>query len=211
MQLKLFKRWKIKILHFFLPKVCVICKKEGEDLCFECIDKLTPSSPSFIDGTEVFSCFIYDENIAKILHEVKYNEKAEITNVMARFIISSYLKEFNNGILIPIPISFLKRVRRGYNIPHLISFFIKKKLGLKIETILKKRNALSQVGLTKKERTINAKSFFSLQRNSNLQGKTLILIDDIITTGATIKSAINELKKLEPEQIKVFTFAKREI
>ena len=211
MLLKLLAKWKIELLHFFLPKVCVICKKEERDICLECVDKLVPSSPTFIDETPVFSCFRYDENIARILHEVKYNERGEIASVMSKFMLSFYEEELKDGVLVPIPISFVKRVKRGYNVPHLISFEIKKRLKLKIKTILKKRNSLSQVGLTRKERIVNAKSFFTADKSLNMQGKTIILIDDLITTGATIKNAINVLKSLNPAQIKVCTFARREI
>ena len=214
MQFYLLKTKLNKILHFFAPPRCFICKKEEAKICNSCIDLLIPSNVSIIDGVEVFSCFEYSPEIANILIDLKYNGKAEICSMIGDFMIKFYKNEIKEGdFLLPIPINFLTQIKRGYNIPNLICLKLKSHLNIRILNLLQKKLSKSQVGLKKSERLKNAKNFFAIHKKNgdNIKGKTVILIDDVFTTGSTIKSAIYEVKKFNPVKIKVFTFAKKSL
>ena len=209
----LLKKTINNILQFFVPHKCVICKKEEAKICNSCFDLLIPSTKTIIDEIEVFSCFEYNDEISKILIALKYQGKAEICSIISEFLIKFYKAEIKEGdFLVPIPISFISQIKRKYNIPNLICLHLKSKLNLQILNILKKKKAKSQVGLKKIERLQNAQNFFEVKKfNNNIKGKTIILIDDVFTTGSTIKSAVLEIKKLNPLKIKVFTFAKKSL
>jgi competence protein ComFC len=212
MRFYLLNKWKAELLQFFLPKVCVICKEEGRDVCLKCLAEFVPASPFFIEEVEAFACFLYSGGVTQILYDLKYNDKSEFAKIVASFILKFYSQELLEGVLVPIPISSLSLIKRGYSVPHLICFYLQKGLKLKCKTALKKGKAKSQVGLNREERFKNARNFFELKDNLlDLKGETLLLIDDLITTGATMQSAIEELKKLNPAKIKVFAFAMREI
>jgi competence protein ComFC len=211
MHFRLLKKWKVEFLTFFLPKKCVICREEGLEVCLSCIDEFMPASAFSIQGAEVFPCFFYESGVAKIVRNLKYEGKTQYADLIANFMLKFYGRELKGEAIIPIPISFLKRVKRGYNIPHLIAISLEKTLKIPIQDALVKNQERSQVGLKRAERMQNAKDFFSINEEVDLKGKTVLLIDDTITTGATIQNAVYKLQEMKVGKIKVFSFACRKL
>lgn len=216
MQFPLLQKWKNEVLHFFFPKLCIVCGVEESKICNECFSNFETSPEVKIDNIDVLSCFNYGNGVSSIMQNIKYHNKTEFSKVIASYIMQLYRVELQKGdIFIPIPNHFLGQIKRKYNIPNLICLHLKTQLNIKILNILLKTNLKSQVGLNKKQRLKNAVNFFTIKSqfgNKNiLQDKTVILIDDVMTTGATIRAAIKEVAKLNPAKIKVITFATRNL
>jgi ComF family protein len=212
MHWNLLKKWKNNFIDFFFPNVCVVCGIEGKDLCFKCYSFCTPAKPFFIKSVPIFPCFYYSSSIAKIIKDIKYYQKSENAKIMAKFIVTFFKEELKEGeIFIPIPINFFKRLKRRYNIPHLICLYLENKFNKKNLNVIHKKDWKSQVGLGRFERKKNVTNSFRIKNGIEITGKTIILIDDVITTGATIEAAILEISKWKPKQIKVFTFAYKEL
>ena len=206
----LFKKWKNKLLDFFLPKHCIICNAEGTNICKICLESFSRAPKSAMGNIPVFSCFHYTSHTSKIVWEAKYNNKPEIAYIMARYILYCFEEEVLKGdYLIPISIDYSKQIKRKYNVPNLICLLLKQKTKIRIFDKLHKNKTNSQVGLSRKERFINVKNSINLKNGFKLKGKSVIIIDDVITTGATMSAAIKEVLKFNPKKISIITFATR--
>jgi ComF family protein len=107
-----------------------------------------------------------------------------------------------------IPQSFSKWLSRGYNQSELLAQELGKLMQVPIKNYLKKEGAhLSQAKLSKNERAALPSSTFQLKKNSDIENKTVLLIDDVYTTGSTMKQAALALREGAPKNIYGFTIA----
>lgn len=147
--------------------------------------------------------------VKKVIHFLKYpphlKELAETLAdiLMNYFLISNfnitYFKE--EGIFVPIPLEIRKLKIRGYNQAEEIAKSLARKLGvpLAVDLLIKKRKTESQVRLNKEEREKNLKGAFAINSESPFfylgKKKTIFLIDDVYTTGATMEECAKVLKE----------------
>lgn len=194
-----------RCLDLFFPLFCFGCGKEKYHICEDCRKKIIP--PKEILKTKycsaIYSAAYYkDPVVKKAVWNFKYKGISSAYQDLACVIIQNIIyfstKNKKNHILIPVPISRKKLNQRGYNQSYLLAKEISKitKITLAQKVIIKKFHTPSQVETkTKKERKINLRgSFEVININSNLKKNTVILIDDIITTGETINEAAKTLK-----------------
>lgn len=115
-------------------------------------------------------------------------------------------------ILVPIPLSSKRLRKRGYNQAELLAKELEKQFGLTVELLLKRvRETKPQYGLKREERIENIKEAFALndQRSmTNFQGKTVLLVDDVLTTGSTMSEAAKILKKAGAKEVWGVAFSK---
>ena len=104
----------------------------------------------------------------------------------------------------------LKRISRGYNPPQILAWELSKKFDKPFipNLLIKKKITKNQVGLTKKERKKNILGSFELNKNFNVQDKVILLVDDVITTGATSGECTKILKKGQAGNVKLVTIAR---
>ncbi len=103
-----------------------------------------------------------------------------------------------NAIFVPIPLSLKKERRRGYNQADILSRDLGKKLGIPSGSLLKRvKEVPTQVGKTQQERRGNIKGVFAIRPGSlnTIKNKTIFVIDDIVTSGATLNEAAKILKR----------------
>ena len=121
-------------------------------------------------------------------------------------------KGFFDGIdcIVPVPLTRRKEVRRGYNQCMFIAKGIRKVTGLPIirNAIVRENEHSRQAGLGKYQRWGNAQDLFKVSDPTLLQGKHALIIDDVITTGATLCSLIDVMDQSIPDlKVSVFTLA----
>ena len=99
-------------------------------------------------------------------------------------------------MLIPVPMTLLKRLKRKYNQAELLAMEISKhaKILYQPELLYKSKNTSPQESLTKKQREKNLKNVFSIKEEYAVQGKNIVLIDDVMTTGSTLNECAKILK-----------------
>jgi len=143
--------------------------------------------------SDFLSLFIFekDKAVQAILHELKYNGKFRTAIMLGEMLAkthSSRIMEWNIDFIIPVPLHHLKRAERGYNQSFFIAKGIKKILMIRVESGLLKRKRLteSQTGLSISKRRENVKDAFMARHSKEINGKNILLIDDVITTGATL-------------------------
>ena len=211
----------------------------GSAVCISCGRKLRRERFGMIDGSagicsECFktlkftkrgSSFAAEEPVAYLLSPLEYNGAAE--NILRAFkfrsdfknvdIINIIIKEFLDGYpqlhafdrIIPVPLSEERLNERGYNQSELIARGMSEVLSVPVDTnsLIRIRNTVRQSSLPAMERAENVKGAFLAQEN--LQGERIILVDDIYTTGSTLKSCAEELGRAGAEEVIGFTAAKR--
>ena len=217
--------------HLFFPRCCNVCGggllHHETVLCMHCNVNLPRTEISNIHSnktTELFagripfvkaqSFFYYTKhsNYTNIIHNLKYNGQKSIGfNMGVMFAQELYQTGFFNDIdiLIPIPLHKMREKQRGYNQSYFIASGISKKTGITIDTqsVQRRINTNSQTKKHKFERINNVENIFELNKNHSLNNKHILLVDDVITTGATIESIANTLSRVEDIKISIASLA----
>jgi ComF family protein len=148
--------------------------------------------------------FRHDNEIQTLIHYLKYKKFSKIGNFLGRVIggqlavdYSDKLKEYK--YLLPVPLFRGKLRERGYNQSLHICKGIAEKFPLEIinETIIRIKNTKSQTGLSYKERVANVQDAFEMKRNktNKIIDGGILVVDDVLTTGSTVKEVIRLLKQ----------------
>lgn len=150
---------------------------------------------------------IYSDATAKAIHRFKYNKDTTFSRALGS-IISGYpaLEGFN--VIIPVPLHIDRLRERGFNQSLLLARAVGKRHGVPVAPFLLKRTRSTepQVNLSGKERKINVKGAFEVQ--GNVRGRSILLIDDVYTTGATVSECSKVLRKSGAKEVCVLTLAR---
>ncbi len=211
-----------KILNVLFPTYCVSCNTKDTLLCKKCIQNISPSQQNTND-TEIISVFSYKNNIARnAIQFLKYKNGKDIGKIFAHSLYDIILEElneqnifsnFNNPILIPIPLSKNKMKERSFNQSEIIAkemSFIDKGSSFTIKTnvLYKIKDTTSQASIkNKQQRLQNLRGCFNVKDPNKIRNKNIILIDDVTTTGATIKEARKTLLASGAKKVIAFTIA----
>ena len=203
-------------MNFIFPEHCIGCEKPGSALCAICERTITVKAIA-LSGT---SAALFDYNnplVKKAVWALKYKHRRSIGKYFGTALYREFFKQLSYGakktgesiVLIPVPASRKARRMRGYNHAGVIAATIAElgqDEGLSItlrDDILYKRKEASQQAHTrgKDERRKNVESIFAVRHGEEIYEKTVILIDDVITTGATMAEAKRVLKACKPKRI----------
>ncbi len=147
----------------------------------------------------------------RLVQALKYRRLQPLSNLMVELLINELEDlgvEFGSeALVIPIPLSFWRRGARGFNQAELLGKTLANRLGLSFRRDLLHRlkDSPSQVSLSRPERSANVRGVFALKETLN--GEDVLLVDDVITTGATVREAARTLKKGGAGQVWVLAFA----
>lgn len=204
-------------LDLLFPQWCIGCGREGEVVCRKCQKSFPTIGSSFcqrcgrpIDEEECRNCagihmtidgirapFLFQGLVRQAIHELKYRNFRAVAPFLARE-LASYLDAYplSAQALIAVPLHARRLRERGYNQSSLISRSLSRLTGLPVleNRLIRQRNTLSLARAANREarREIIAGSFSVA---GNLEGKDVILIDDVSTTGTTLDACAVVLKK----------------
>lgn len=208
------------LLELFFPICCLACEKESKEksyLCETCFKQLKfcqrnyDLKLSYVD--EVFIVGDYNDPIlAKLLKLYKFNSINEIAKILSRFLNlfwqgrAVFLKE--EFIVVPIPLSRRRLNERGFNQAELIAQNFASDFGYLLGLSLSKiKRTKKQSDLEEKYRNKNIEGAFTWTGTS-LINKSVIILDDIITTGATVNEAGRILKMAGAKRVVALALAK---
>ena len=164
--------------------------------------------------TRLGCCFEYDGPAKSLLIALKYQDKPYLAKSLASFLLLQHheLSWELPDLITYIPQSFLRASLRGYNQSALLA----QNLGLMMQRpveshLLRTSFGLTQTLLSKEERKRMAPDVFALKRNINLQGKRVLLVDDVLTTGTTIECASRALQAAHPASLDVLCLLRTEV
>lgn len=198
-----------KILSIIFPSRCYGCHKEEISLCNQCLKncKKSLNTPAFFI-TSIYN--FQDPLIKKLIHSIKYFHRKDLISPIVKEIYLEISKttEFENYIILPIPMPVIRKYIRGYNQAELIAKEIGKQCNLPVETnsLVRLSSPKSQLKTkTKNERLKNQHNSFKVVKD--VSGLNILLIDDVTTTGATLIEARNTLLKSGAKSVKAITIA----
>lgn len=199
---------KDEILDIIYPpkNSCIICESEFTLICPMCKGKIQRAK----DISEVISYGYYSGVLKKLVLEFKYNKNFAAGSLLAEF-LCEVISENNIGIdvIVFVPSSKKALRERGFNQCEYLAKEISKRLKIDLcEDMIKVKNTKEQKLLSKEERYKNIVGAFALKSERNIKNKRILLIDDVITTGATLHECEKILKLNGATSIKILTVAK---
>lgn len=225
-----FKHTLKSLFDFVAPRQCSVCGARlhtGQgSLCTNCLIDLQFSKYS--DGkpgneleralwlkfpvrrAAAFLTYDRENSQRELILDLKYHNRPKIgQNIAPLFVNSLQKSDFFEGIdlIIPIPIPTKRRINRGYNQSEQLAIGINKQTGIPIRTnaIKRKNYKTSQTHLSATERQKNVQDTFILDKTSNLEGKHLLIVDDVITTTATIQNCAKCLCQIPGVSISILS------
>ncbi len=200
-------------LSFDTKNICLVCGRPSYNGLTHpiCKKRSTP------DG--VFTGVVFNKISKKLIYQFKYRPYLSGLSVFIADLLYDSLiqnEEFNrisglSLILVPIPLSKAKYKKRGYNQAEILAKELGKKLNLEVLDCLERtKETVTQVGLSKNERKENIKGAFVVKKKyeESLKNMNILIIDDVLTTGATIYEATMVLKKSGSSKIWGVAFAR---
>jgi ComF family protein len=141
---------------------------------------------------------------------IKYENKKNL-GVKMGIILGKRLIEKNVGadLIIPVPLHLSRKRERGYNQSEVIASGVSKELKIPVELGILKRKKFtrSQTKLNREERLLNVSEAFNINHNVDLSGKTVFILDDVITTGATISGCAELIKNNNAKKVIALSLA----
>lgn len=207
-----------KILKIIFPTSCTMCGKiYNKWICPKCYillkRNLKFTTINEKNYTLYYMCF-YEGAMRKLLLSFKFKEKAYIGNLFVELLtknrkFTEKIKEYD--CIISVPMYKKNKARRGYNQTEVIADQLEKTLKIKHlkKCLIKIKQNQRQSTLTEKQRIENVKNVYKLENKNEIYNKKILLLDDIYTTGSTVKACVDELKEGKPQKIDVLVIAKR--
>ncbi len=184
------------LLKYVTEPFCFKCGRPlfdpGAEFCTECIG----TGHEFDAGRAVF---LYDDVIKKSIYSFKYGNRQEYAKFYAKemaLALGPFIERVRPDAIIPIPLHKSRLKKRGYNQAQLISEGLSKLVHIPVikDLLIREKNTKVQKNLGEKARQNNLKNAFKIGRN-DVSLKTVIIVDDIFTTGSTMDSAARCLRE----------------
>jgi ComF family protein len=208
-------------LDLLFPEDCVGCSARGRVLCQECGQNLQHSrNPPLVD---IFALFDYrDPVVKKAIWKLKYHKRSHLGKTLGQLLYEGHLEEISDIrmhaparsiLVIPIPLSRARYKERGYNQAEKIALGFcnsdhEEMLELKKNIVVKKIDTLPQARIANRAKRLkNIKNAFVVTDTRSISGRTIIVIDDVTTTGGTITEVISTLMKAGAKKVYGFAVA----
>ncbi len=218
-------------LELFLPNHCPGCHRpllnDSSPICPRCTFYLEKADPSLLRETicrlpggydafrRIFTLWLFDKTgtVQHIHQGLKYKNRPYVGFSLGKLMGATFILplhfEHRPNLIIPIPLHRRRLLERGYNQSALLASGLNavSKIQVNEKTLIRSSHTKSQTGLDKRERLANVQHAFSVSNKTEVDGKHILLVDDVLTTGATLLSAALPLKAAGASQISIATLA----
>lgn len=215
-------------LQLVFPPVCLVCRniiQEINDIkivCTPCLNKiqlvppnftreqiLARLNPCYLDHLETI--FQFDDIVQTIIHQIKYQKADRLAGAFAAYARQAGNHSFfqQEGLVIPVPLFAAREKERGFNQSRFIAdgFYRESKSRVYPRLLGRTRATLTQTELNREERKNNVAQAFTVSNGNSVSGKSIILVDDVVTTGATLNECAQALKNAGALQVSGLTLA----
>ena len=198
-----------ELLAFNPAPFCRYCPRSvfaqnGENIC-----------PSCTQNHFAFDCAwaacLYNETAQKLLHAFKYGSKTSLHKtfvpLMIDFATRHQIPVHSFDIIAPVPLHPARLRERGYNQSNLLSLGLSRHWGIghTEDLLIRRKNTPTQTELGAKQRWTNLEGAFKINDSAYVQGKSVLMVDDLFTTGATLHWAADTLKTAGAARVGVLT------
>ncbi len=194
-----------------IPPFCAKCSRHLKDpsessLCLQC-QKTLPNFDFAWAPTR------YTDNMRHLIHLFKYKNKTALRHLFFNLLVS-FIKDYNINInqfdfIMPVPLHPTRLRERQYNQTQLLAKMLSKKFHIPMleNTLFRHKHTKAQALLNEKERWTNVKDAFRIRHSSNLFNKSILIVDDLITTSATACEIAQTIKKAQVKQIGILALS----
>lgn len=210
------------------PKVCCACNLtlKGTEylLCTDCLLSLPRIDPDGMLGRQVAEKFIgYREvksvraflefhprsKVQRLLHKLKYRGREEVGVFMGKLCAQAFSPEIKADLLVPVPLHPRKQKERGYNQSAAFARGFSEISGVPVDAGLLRREkyTLTQTGKSKFERVAGMQGVFTVRPGVDPDSLEIVLMDDVLTTGATLEACVAALVEKGCRNLHIITIA----
>lgn len=214
------------------PNMCLGCGTPLNDsehfVCIGCLALLAPTGMHLTEPNEVTDLFMnktiiehgcsyfkYIKNglLQRLIHDLKYRNQPDVGILLGRTAAYGLKRSgiFNDvDCIVPVPLHPRKLKKRGYNQSEKIAVGMSQVLDIPIDTnvLIKTTYNETQTKKHRYERFLNSQNLFKAQILPEHCNKHFLIVDDVLTTGSTLESCINEIKTIPDAKVSVFTLAR---
>ena len=224
------KEYLEDFVNLFYPRICINCHTilvyQEEHICTKC--RLSLPKTNYHKETEnrLFQKFAFEPKVSKVtafihfnkrgiaqklIHELKYKNQPSIGVLLGKW-MGVVLKEeamWCPDLIIPVPIHGTKLRKRGYNQSECFAEGLSEAMGIPFANnwIIRNRKTATQTSKTKIERWENVSSVYSITELADLKGKCVLVVDDVLTTGATLGELVTLIALQGVSEIQIATIA----
>ncbi|NSM56864.1 ComF family protein [Wolbachia endosymbiont of Atemnus politus] len=225
-----------KAINLIFPNVCVSCEciiNKNYDLCGECNKKINFLTKHYCNvcgvviSDNIYTCgkcianpptfkvlrsvFAYDQHSKNMIINFKFFDNLNYVKTYVKWMYQPNKDIFQNAdAIIPIPLHKMRLFKRKYNQAALLAKELSKLSNLSYTPFVIKRlrHTTPQAGLSLKQREKNLKKAFKISNKEIIKNKIVILVDDVVTTGATVRSCSQEILNSGAREVRVLSLAR---
>lgn len=215
------------LLSLIAPHRCLVCDREGELVCAWCRPDFAEAVPSrcyrCLSRTDYFTVCkrcrpqtrlrqvwvstTYDNRPKELIHRLKFERAQAAAKLIAGFMHETVPYLPPETILVPVPTASSRVRQRGYDQSLLIARELGKLRQLKTVPALRRFGQHRQVGTSRRQRLQQLQGAFRMRPSVNIQSASILLVDDVVTTGATLEAAATVLKRAGAIHLNAAAFA----
>jgi competence protein ComFC len=199
------------ILSALFPQQCFGCKVVGKTICAHCIQAIV-YDPQIVSRQtiSIYTCFDYHLSVhPKLMEGWKYFGNQDVF----KFLLQSIQLDLSDyDFIIPVPLHKTRIAEKGFSPPLQIAFSLSELFDIPLQESIKRTKKTSpQAKLSRQKRLENLKDVFNVVAGQQLTGKRILLIDDVVTTGATLQECKQALLDIGVEEIDGFCLMRAEL
>jgi competence protein ComFC len=193
-----------RVVELFTPSQCLGCAQDGDILCAGCIDKAAAGRTwvTYPEATPLSGCAVgayYEGPVKELILQLKFHRARSAVEDAASLVAAALPEDLRVDVVTSVPISPARYRERGYNQSGLIARQVARQLRLPYASLLSRVTSAHQMGLDRSRRLVQIKGAFYPLRE--LDGRRVLVVDDVITTGATLLECAETLRAVGASQV----------
>ncbi len=152
----------------------------------------------------------YEGSLRRVIQLLKYERMEPLARPLAERMARLLEAAGPADVIVPVPLYWLRSWRRGFNQSEALAGELSRLTGLQVSRrcLRRTRDTASQTGLTRRQRRLNVRGAFAVRQPGRVSGKNIVLVDDVITTGATVSACTRALKRAGAARVVVLAAAR---
>jgi ComF family protein len=159
------------------------------------------------DAAYTFGAF--EAELRELIHVFKYGRVKTLARPLGRFLAIALPRAERFDVVVPMPLHWMRRWTRGFNQSELLAREIARRASVPVRNLVRRAKATTpQAGLTNAKRRANVSGAFRVRRPERVRGLRILLVDDVMTTGATASACARTLKQAGAARVTLLTVAR---